>query len=449
MAEMDLKLAEWALDFAKKSGATAAEVLLVSGESLSAGVRLGEVEKLKSSRERRLGLRVFTGQSSATSSTAEIEQDSLKDFIKSTVDLAKLTAPDPWSGLPEASLHPHAFPELDLADNEHRIIEASKALELARTGEKAAMASDPRIKNSEGAEFDSGTYRVIFANSQGFAGEYAGTNYHLTVAPIAQDDSGMQVGYWYTSSRKYSGLDDAEQVGKIAAKRALRRLGSRKIKTTRVPIVFDPQMAAGLVHTMAGAASGPSLYKGASFLVGKLAQKVAAANITLIDDARMPGGLGSKPFDGEGLATNRKSLVEKGELKTYLLDSYSARKLKLSPTGNASRSVGSPPGVSTTNFYLVPGSYTPEEIIGSVKEGLYLTELIGFGVNMVTGDYSRGAGGLWIENGELTYPVQEVTIAGNLKEMFNSIEMIGNDLVWRSSTASPTIKIAEMTIAGA
>ncbi|HVN28343.1 MAG TPA: TldD/PmbA family protein [Candidatus Binataceae bacterium] len=449
MAELDLKLAEWALDIAKKNGATAAEVLLISGESLSAGVRLGEVEKLKSSRERRLGLRVFTGQSSATSSTAEVEHDSLKDFIKSTVDLAKLTAPDPWSGLPEASLHPKSFPELDLEDNSHRIIEAPKALELARTAEKAAMASDPRIKNSEGAEFDSGTYRVIFVNSQGFAGEYSGTSYHLVASPIAQDDSGMQVGYWYTASRKYDSLDDAEKIGKIAAQRALRKLGARKIKTTRVPIVFDPQMAAGLIHTMAGAASGPSLYKGASFLVGKLDQKVAASNVTLIDDARMPGGLGSKPFDGEGLPTNRKSLVEKGELKTYLLDSYSARKLKLAPTGNASRSVGAPPGVATTNFHLVPGSYTPEEIIGSVKEGLYLTELIGFGVNMVTGDYSRGAGGLWIENGELTYPVQEVTIAGNLKEMFNSFEMIGNDLVWRSSTASPTIKISEMTIAGA
>lgn len=449
MAELDLKLAEWALEVAKKSGATAAEVLLISGESLSAGVRLGEVEKLKSSRERRLGLRVFSGQSSATSSTAEIEQDSLKDFIKSTVDLAKLTAPDPWSGLPEASLHPKSFPELELEDNHHRIIEATKALELARTAEKAALAADPRIKNSEGAEFDSGTYRVIFANSQGFAGEYAGTNYHLGIAPIAQDDSGMQVGYWYTSSRKYQLLDDPEQVGKKAAERALRRLGSRKIKTTRVPIVFDAQMAAGFVHTMASAASGPSLYKGASFLVGKLNQKVASPNVTLVDDARMSGGLGSKPFDGEGLATNRKNLVEQGELKTYLLDSYSARKLNLAPTGNASRSVGAPPGVSTTNFYLVPGSYSPEEIIKSVKQGLYLTETIGFGVNMVTGDYSRGAGGIWIENGELTYPVQEITIAGNLKEMFNSIEMIGNDLVWRSSTASPTIKIAEMTIAGA
>jgi PmbA protein len=449
MAELDLKLAEWALEVAKKSGATAAEVLLISGESLSAGVRLGEVEKLKSSRERRLGLRVFTGQSSATSSTAEIEQDSLRDFIKSTVDLAKLTAPDPWSGLPEASLHPKSFPELELADNEHGIIEAPKALELARAAEKAALASDPRIKNSEGAEFDSGTYRVIFANSQGFAGEYSGTSYNLGIAPIAQDESGMQVGYWYTSNRKFDALEEPELVGKTAAKRALRRLGARKIKTTRVPIVFDPQMAAGFVHTMAGAASGPSLYRGASFLVGKLGQKVASPNITLIDDARIPGAPGSKPFDGEGLATNRKNLVEKGELKTYLLDTYSARKLNLAPTGNASRSVGSPPGVSTTNFYLVPGNYSPAEIIGSVKEGLYLTELIGFGVNMVTGDYSRGAGGIWIENGELTYPVQEVTIAGNLKDMFNSIEMIGNDLVWRSSTVAPTIKIAEMTIAGA
>ena len=449
MAELDLHLAEWALDAAKKFGATAAEVLLVSGESLSAGVRLGEVEKLKSSRERRLGLRVFSGQASATSSTAEIEQDSLRDFIKSTVDLAKLTAPDPWSGLPDATLHPHSFPDLELADQESGIIEATRALELARVAENAALKSDPRIKNSEGAEFDSGTHRVIFANSQGFSGEYSGTSYSLGIAPIAQDESGMQTGYWYTANRKYQALDDAASVGEIAAKRALRRLGARKIKTTRVPIVLDPQMAAGLIHSLAGAASGPSLYKGASYLVGQLGQKVASSNVTIVDDARMPGRLGSKPFDGEGLATNRKNLVENGELKTYLLDCYSARKLKLSPTGNASRSVGSPPGVSTTNLYLVPGNYTPEQIIGSVKEGLYVTELFGFGVNMVTGDYSRGAGGIWIENGELAYPVQEITIAGNLKEMYASIEMIGNDLVWRSSVVSPTIKISEMTIAGA
>lgn len=449
MAELDLALAEWALGEAKKHGASAAEVLMVSAESLAAGVRLGEVEKLKSSRERRLGLRVFCGQSSATSSTAEIERESLGAFIKNTVELARLTAPDPWSGLPEPSLHPKSFPDLELADTQHGIIEAAKALELARKAENAALKADPRIKNSEGAEFDSGIYRVMFANSQGFSGDYNGTSYSLSAVPVAQDESGMQIGYWYTSNRKYAALDDAEEIGKIAAKRALRRLGARKIKTTRAPVIFDPDMAAGLIRSLAGAASGPSLYKGASYLIGKLGKQVASNRVTIVDDGRMPGGLGSKPFDGEGLATNRKNLVENGELKTYLLDTYSARKLDMQPTGNASRSVGGAPGVGTTNLYLVPGERTPEEIIKTVKHGLYVTELIGFGVNMVTGDYSRGAGGMWIEDGELAYPVQEITIAGNLNEMFASIEMLGNDLVWRSSTVSPTIKISEITIAGA
>ena len=259
----------------------------------------------------------------------------------------------------------------------------------------------------------------------------------------------MQQGAWYTANRLLRKLEDAESVGITAAKRALRQLGARKIKTTRAPIVFDPDMAAGLIRSIAGAASGPSLYKGASFLLGQLGKSIAAPGITIIDDALILGGLGSKPFDGEGLPTSRKKLVDKGVLATYILDCYSARKLGLAPTGNAARSVGEAPSVSTTNLYLEPGSYTPAQIIGSVKQGLYLTELIGFGVNMVTGDYSRGAGGIWIENGELAYPVNEVTIAGNLKDMMAGVEMIGNDLHWRSSTAAPTIKIAEMTIAGA
>jgi PmbA protein len=217
----------------------------------------------------------------------------------------------------------------------------------------------------------------------------------------------------------------------------------------RAPVVFEPDRAASLIRALAGAASGPSLYRRASFLVDRLGTQIAAPNVTIIDDGAMPAGLGSKPFDGEGLPTTRKPLVEAGMLKTYLLDSYSARKLGLSPTGNATRSVGEAPTVGPGNLHLEPGRYSPEQIIGSVREGLYVTELIGFGVNSVTGDYSRGASGIWIENGELTYPVQEITIAGNLKEMFMAIEMIGNDLVWRSSTAAPTIKIAEMTIAGA
>ncbi len=259
----------------------------------------------------------------------------------------------------------------------------------------------------------------------------------------------MQQGFWYTANRRLRKLEDAESVGITAARRAIRQLGARKIKTTRAPVVFEPDRAAGLIRSIAGAASGPSLYKGASFLVGQLGKPIAAPSVTIIDDALILGGLGSKPFDGEGLPTSRKKLVDKGVLATYLLDCYSARKLGLAPTGNAARSVGEAPSVSTANLYLEPGSYTPAQIIGSVKQGLYLTELFGPGVNTVTGDYSRGAGGIWIENGELAYPVNEITIAGNLKEMMASVEMIGNDLIWRSSTVAPTIKIAEMTIAGA
>jgi len=449
MTQFDPALAAWTLDQARTLGASAAEVLLVSAESLAAGVRMGEVEKLKSSRERRLGLRVFTGQSSATAATAELERDSLRAFIANTVEMARLTAADPWSGLPDAALHPRDLPELELSDPRHGIVRADEALRLARLAERAALGADPRIKNSEGAEFSSGLYQIMFANSQGFSGEYAGTSFSLGAAPIAQSDDGsMQQGYWSTTGRHFDRLEDPEAVGKTAAERALRRLGARKIKTTRAPVVFDPDMAASLVRSVAGAASGPSLYRGASFLAGRLNTPIAAANVTLRDDGRMRAGLGSKPFDGEGLATNQKNLVENGVLMTYLLDSYSARKLKLAPTGNASRGVGDAPGVSPTNLCLQPGPYTPAQIIGSVKQGLYVTELIGFGVNGVTGDYSRGAGGLWIENGELAYPVQEITIAGNLKEMFLAIEMIGNDLRWRSSVAAPTIKIAELMIAG-
>jgi len=449
MAEIDAGLVEWALDHAKRNGATAAEVLCVSAESLAAGVRLGGVEKLKSSRERRLGIRIFVGQSSANASTAELERDELEPFIAHTVTLAKLTAADPWSGLPDPALHQGVVRELELNDPVQGILDADRALAMARKAEDAALKSDPRIRNSEGAEFDSGRYSIIFGNSNGFLGDYSGTSFNLGVAPIAQANGGvMQQGYWYTANRHFGRLEDPEEVGLIAAKRALRRLGSRKIKTTRAPIVFDPDMAASLLRSLAGAASGPALYKGASFLVGKLGETIAPASVTICDDGTIVAGMGSKPFDGEGLPTNRKSLVEKGVLKTYLLDSYSARKLNLAPTGNAARSVGDSPSVSPTNLYLEAGPYSPEEIISSVKRGLYVTELIGFGVNGVTGDYSRGAGGMWIEDGELAFPVQEITIAGNLKQMFQSIEMIGSDLKWRSTVISPTLKIAEMMIAG-
>ena len=258
----------------------------------------------------------------------------------------------------------------------------------------------------------------------------------------------MQQDSWYAVRHRFAGLDSPESVGQEAARRAVRRLGARKLSTRRAPVVFDQEMAAGLLGNLCHAASGYALYKGASFLIGQLGKRLAPEFVTIYDNGRLPGGLGSRPFDGEGLPTRKTTVVERGMLTSYLLDTYSGRKLGLASTGNASRGIGESPSVGPTNFYLVPGTTAPAEILRSVREGLYVTELIGFGVNMVTGDYSRGAAGFWIENGELAYPVEEITIAGNLKQMFADIEVVGSDLEFRGRIASPTIKIREMMIAG-
>lgn len=258
----------------------------------------------------------------------------------------------------------------------------------------------------------------------------------------------MQRDSWYGVQRKFAKLESPEAIGEEAARRTVRRLGARKVSTRRAPVIFDQETAGSLLGNLCSAVSGYSLYKGASFLVGRLDKPLAPDFVTIYDDGRMVGGLGSRPFDGEGLATRKTAVVERGVLRSYLLDTYSGRKLGLASTGSASRSVGESPSVGPTNFYLVPGTTKPEDMIGSVKEGLYVTELIGFGINMVTGDYSRGACGFWIENGELAYPVEEITIAGNLAQMYAGIETIGSDLVFRGRIASPTIKISEMMIAG-
>jgi PmbA protein len=257
----------------------------------------------------------------------------------------------------------------------------------------------------------------------------------------------MQRDSWYAVSRRLRQLEPPEVIGETAAKRALRRLGARKVPTQQAPVVFDPDVAASLIRTLAGAASGTAIYRGASFLLNRLGQQVAADTVTVIDDGTIPGGLGSRPFDGEGVATRRTVVLEHGILRSYLLDTYCARRLGMASTGNAARDAAGM-SVASTNLYLVPGTYSPEEIIASVKSGLYLTELIGFGVNVVTGDYSRGAVGIWIDNGKLAYPVEEITIAGNLHDMLHQIDMVGNDLVFRGRTAAPTLKIARMTIAG-
>ena len=433
---------------AKRGGATEADIIIADGETFSVQVRLGAVDRLTKAREKRLGLRVFVGKRSASTSTSDFSMESLNYLVTETCTLAKAVVEDQVSGLPAADQMAGEIPDFDLYDPTR--LNTEQQIELAKRVEAAAMSADERVTNSEGGDFDSSSGRVVMGNSHGFLGEYQSSSFSMSVSPIATDpETGtMQRDSWYAVQRKFDKLDSPETVGLEAARRTVRKLGARKVATQRVPVVLDPEMAGSLMGNLCSAVSGYALYKGASFLAGQLDKPLAPNYVTVYDDGRVVGGLGSRPFDGEGLPTRRTTVVERGVLKSYLLDTYSGRKLGLASTGNASRSVGENPSVGPTNFYLAPGTKTAQDIIRTVKQGLYVTDLIGFGINMVTGDYSRGASGFWIEGGELAYPVEEITIAGNLKEMFAGLEMIGSDLVFRGRIASPTVKIAEMMVAG-
>ncbi len=436
------------LDKAKRNGATEADIIVADGETFSVQVRLGAVDRLTKAREKHLGLRVFVGKRSASTSTSDFSADSLNQLVAETCTLAKAVVEDQVSGLPSADQMAGEKPDLDLYDPTR--LNTEQQIELAKRAEAAAMSMDERVTNSEGGDFDSSSGRVVLGNSHGFIGEYQSSSFSMSVSPVATDPEtgAMQRDSWYAVQRKFAKLDSPEDVGFEAARRTVRKLGARKVATQRVPVIFDAETAGSLMGNLCSAVSGYSLYKGASFLAGQLDKPLAPEYVTVYDDGRMVGGLGSRPFDGEGLPTRKTTVVERGVLKSYLLDTYSGKKLGLASTSNASRSVGENPSVGPTNFYLAPGANTAQDIIKTVKQGLYVTDLIGFGINMVTGDYSRGAAGFWIEGGELAYPVEEITIAGNLKDMFAGIEMIGSDLVFRGRIASPTIKIGEMMLAG-
>lgn len=449
MSDTDpLAIVGHALECARRAGASAADAVCATGESSSSSVRMREVENVKLSRERRLGLRCFAGDASAVASTADLDPAAVERFAADVVAMARVVASDPESGLPDASLLAADRPDLGLADPDGLQIPPEERVALARRCEAAALDADPRIVNSEGAEFSLRSSRVSYAATNGFSGGYAGTGYTLWAAPVAARDGAMQRDSWYDTRRVLARLEDPESIGRRAAARALRRLGARSVPTCEVPVVFDPEMAASLAGHVASAICGGALYRRTSFLLDRVGEAIASPLVTLVDDGRLPGGLASRPFDAEGVATRRNVVVEAGVLRSYLLDTYAARRLGLATTGNASRSVGDVPGASPTNFHLLAGSSSPGEILASVRRGLYVTSLSGFGVNGVTGDYSRGASGLWIENGELTHAVEEVTIAGNLLEMLRGVEMVGNDLAPRSSIAAPTLKIARMTVAG-
>ena len=446
--ELSQELARDILAQAKQKGATEGDVVMVESDSFFVTVRLGEVEKISQAQEKRLGVRLFFGHSSATGSTSDISRDSLKNLVNDTCVMARATVPDEFSGLPLPEELAREVGNLDLLDDQARSLSVEEKIRLAREAEEKALSFDPRITNSEGGEFSNQFNHLIYANSAGFSGEYEGSAFSLSAAPVAKSNGTMQRDFWHSSQRKFSRLESPQAVGQKAAERVLRRLGARKIKTREVPVIFDPETAGSLMRHLSRGLSGDSLYRGASFLMGKVGSQIASDLVTVVDDGTIPAALGSKPFDGEGLPVKEKRVVEKGVLQSYLLDTYSGRKLGYPSTGNASRSVGEPPGVAPTNFYLSPGIHSPEEMIGSVEEGIYVTELIGFGVNLVSGDYSRGAAGIWIERGQLAYPVEELTIAGNLKEMLLNIEMVGNDLDMRYRVSSPTVKISRLTVAG-
>jgi PmbA protein len=431
---------------ARTKGATAGDVVIVEGDSFDVQVRLKSIDKLSNAHEKRLGLRLFFGNRSAVCSTSDFSVESVDRLVEDTCYLARCTAEDPHAGLPEPTAL--VLPDLDLYDDTLPAWKMEDKIDLAVQAEAAALGYDRRIANSEGAGLSHAARRVVYANTNDVIGSYPVSHVSFSVSPVATENGLMQRDYWYSAKRKVKELASPESVGRTAAQRALRRLGARKIATGEVPVIFDPETAAELIGSLSACVSGYAVYKGASFLAGNLGRPMAAPSVTVLDNGLIPSALGSRPFDGEGLPTRKTTVIKKGVLESYLLDSYSARKLGLSSTGNAARSVGDVPSVSHTNFYLVPGTHSPEEILRSVKRGLYVVETIGFGVNHVTGDYSRGAMGLWIENGELTYPVEEITIAGNLKEIFMDIEMIGNDLELRGTIAAPTIKISRMTVAG-
>jgi PmbA protein len=459
----DLKqLASDVLSKALGAGATDAEAVVYEGDEFSALVHLGQVETLKESGSRAVGLRVFlnsgNAQRTASTSSSDFSDESITRLVDGAITLAKITSKDPFAGLPEAREFGQLDQDLHLYFDDVNAMPPAERIEIARRTEAAAMAYDTRIQNSRGGDFDTATSHKIMMNSRGFVGEYRRSYCGFSVSPIAQDEKGgMQRNYWFSNARTVKKLEDPEEIGRIAARRTLQRLGARQVKTQKAPVVFSAEMAQSIIGNIFDAANGDAIYRHASFFSGMLGEQVAGENITVVDDGTMVfrdengdaiGGFGTRPFDGEGLPTRRTVLVERGILKNYVMNTYTARKLNMNSTGNAARGLAGNPGIGAGNFYLEAGTLTPEQIIGDIKSGLYVTETMGHGVNLVTGDYSVGASGMWIENGEIAYPVEEITIAGNLKDMYRNIAAIGNDLIFRGASAAPTIRIEGMTIAG-
>lgn len=430
---------------ARRAGADAADAVLFEGASLSHARRLGKTEKLERSEGRDLGLRVFIGRQQAVVSSTDISPKALDELVERAIAMARTVPEDPYCGIADAVEIAREWPQLDMLDPEEP--SAELLIERARAAEEAALAVEG-VTNSEGAEAGWGHSSIALAASNGFAGTYTGSSHGVSASVIAGSGGGMERDYDYASAIYAADLRDPADVGKSAGERAVKRLGAKKMPTCRCPVVFDPRVARSFISHLLGAISGPSIARGTSFLKDRLGERIFPEAITIVDDPHRQRGLRSKPFDGEGIANRRRAIIDQGVLTTWLLDLRSARQLGLKTTGHAARGTASPPSPSATNVWIEPGAVSPEELVADIDSGFYVTEMMGMGVNGITGDYSRGAAGFWIDKGEIAFAVSEMTVAGNLKDMFARL-ITANDLEFKTGVDCPTLRIDDLTVAGA
>lgn len=437
-----LALAERLVRFGRFCGADEIEVGVGDGTEFSVDVRLGEIENLVEAGSRSMGLRIIKDKKNAFASSSDLEEETLKRLIRNAVRRAELSSRDEFSGLPTLSKRGVDPEALSIYDPEIERLDSKTKIGLALETERIALA-DKRITNSHGASFVANDGTAVLASSNGFLGRFQKSYCSLSVGLQAGATDDMVEDFWFSSQTHFEALERPEQIARTAVERTVRQLRPRKIKTQKVPVIFEPMMTSGLLGFLFSCVAGTAIYQKSSFLVGKLGRRIAGDAITVVDDGRMPGKLGTSPFDSEGVPSRRTVVVQNGILKNYLCNTYAARKLKLRSTGNADGG-----GVGPNNFYLEPGPHAPSDIIRSCEKGLVLIRTLGHGLNPVNGDISRGAFGLWIEKGEIAYPVSEITISGNLGELLKNIEMVGSDLEFRGSICGPTIKVAEMMISG-
>jgi len=439
-----LTLAGGLVERAQAAGADAADAVAVENRSLSLTLRFGETERLERSEGIDVGLRVFVGNRQALVSSSDVSDGALADLVERAVSMAPAVPEDPYCGLAEDGMLATEAVDVDACEDAESSVE--ELTDRARQAEDAARAV-AGVTNSEGAEADWGQSMRAIAASNGFARTSRRSWNSLSVSVLAGEGTAMERDYDYASAVYAGDLGDAETLGQRAGEKAVARLGPRKARSAQVPIVYDPRAARSLLGHLGGAINGASVARGTTFLKDRMGDKLFADSITIVDDPLRRRGLRSRPFDGEGIATRRMAVIDAGVLTTWILDLRSARQLGLPTTGHATRGTSSPPSPATSNLYLEPGSVSPEDLMADIAEGFYVTELIGFGVNGVTGDYSRGASGFWIENGKLAYPVSEVTVAGSLVDMFANLTA-ADDLEFRYGTDAPTVRVDGMTVAG-